>query len=41
MNQDREDFLAELSTVIRSELIRSRGMQYITELQHEESIQPY
>jgi guanylate kinase len=41
VNQDREDFLAELSTVIRSELIRSRGMRYITELQHEESIQPY
>ena len=41
VNQDREDFLAELSTVIRSELIRSRGMQYVTELQHEESIQPY
>ena len=41
VNQDRDDFLAELSTVIRSELIRSRGVQYITELQHEESIQPY
>ena len=41
VNQDREDFLTELSTVIRSELIRSRGIQYITELQHEESIQPY
>lgn len=41
VNQDRDDFLAELSTVIGSELIRSRGMQYITELQQEESIQPY
>jgi guanylate kinase len=41
VNEDREDFITELSTVIRSELIRSRGMQYITELQHEESIQPY
>jgi guanylate kinase len=41
VNSDREDFLAELSTVIKSELIRSSGMQYITELQHEESIQPY
>lgn len=41
VNQDRDDFLAELSTVVRSELIRSRGMQYITELQQEESIQPY
>jgi guanylate kinase len=41
VNEDRDDFLAELSTVIRGELIRSRGMQYITELQHEESIQPY
>lgn len=40
VNQDREGFLDELSTVIRSELIRSRGMQYITELQNEESIQP-
>jgi guanylate kinase len=41
VNDDRDDFIGELSTVIRSELIRSRGMQYITELQHEESIQPY
>ncbi|HTZ24909.1 MAG TPA: hypothetical protein VMC83_13050 [Streptosporangiaceae bacterium] len=41
VNTDRDDFLAELSTVIKSELIRSRGMRYITELQHEESIQPY
>jgi guanylate kinase len=41
VNEDRDDFIAELSTVIRSELIRSRGMQYITELQQEESIQPY
>jgi guanylate kinase len=41
VNQDRDDFITELSTVIRSELIRSRGMQYITELQQEESIQPY
>ncbi len=40
VNQDRDDFLAELSTVIQSELIRSRGMRYITELQQEESIQP-
>jgi guanylate kinase len=40
VNQDREDFLSELSTVIGSELIRSRGLQYITELQQEESIQP-
>jgi guanylate kinase len=41
VNGDRDDFITELSTVIRSELIWSRGMQYITELQHEESIQPY
>jgi guanylate kinase len=41
VNDDRDDFIAELSTVIRSELIRSRGMQYITQLQQEESIQPY
>jgi guanylate kinase len=41
VNEDRDDFIEELSTVIRSELIRSRGMQYITELQQEESIQPY
>ncbi len=41
VNQDREQFLTELGTVISSELIRSRGMQYITELQHEESVQPY
>ncbi len=41
VNQNRDDFLAELSTVVKSELIRSRGMQYIAELQHEESIQPY
>jgi guanylate kinase len=41
VNDDREEFLAELATVLRSELIRSRGMQYITELQHEESVQPY
>jgi guanylate kinase len=41
VNEHRDDFLEELSTVIRSELIRSRGMQYITELQQEESIQPY
>jgi guanylate kinase len=41
VNQDRDDFITELSIVIRSELIRSRGMQYITELQQEESIQPY
>ena len=41
VNEDRDDFITELSTVIRSELIRSRGMQYITELQNEESIQPY
>jgi guanylate kinase len=41
VNEDRDDFITELSTVIRSELIRSRGMQYITELQQEESIQPY
>jgi guanylate kinase len=41
VNEDRDDFITELSTVIRSELIRSRGMRYITELQHEESIQPY
>lgn len=41
VNEDRDDFITELSTVIRGELIRSRGMQYITELQQEESIQPY
>jgi guanylate kinase len=41
VNENRDDFITELSTVIRSELIRSRGMQYIAELQHEESIQPY
>jgi guanylate kinase len=41
VNEHRDDFIAELSTVVRSELIRSRGMQYITELQQEESIQPY
>jgi guanylate kinase len=41
VNDDRDEFITELSTVIRSELIRSRGMQYITQLQHEESIQPY
>jgi guanylate kinase len=41
VNEDRDDFITELSTVISSELIRSRGMQYITELQQEESIQPY
>jgi guanylate kinase len=41
VNQDRDDFITELSTVVRSELIRSRGMQYVTELQQEESIQPY
>jgi guanylate kinase len=41
VNQDRDDFLAELATVIRCELIRSRGMQYVAELQQEESIQPY
>jgi guanylate kinase len=41
VNDDRDDFITELSTVIRSELIRSRGMQYITQLQQEESIQPY
>jgi guanylate kinase len=41
VNEVRDDFITELSTVIRSELIRSRGMQYITELQQEESIQPY
>jgi guanylate kinase len=41
VNQNRDDFITELSTVIRSELIRSRGMQYIIELQQEESIQPY
>jgi guanylate kinase len=41
VNEDRDNFITELSTVIRSELIRSRGMQYIAELQHEESIQPY
>jgi guanylate kinase len=40
VNQDRDEFLTELSTVVKSELIRSRGMQYITELQHEESLQP-
>jgi guanylate kinase len=41
VNQDREDFLGELSTVVASELIRSRGQQYITALQQEESVQPY
>ena len=41
VNQDRDEFLAELSTVVNSELIRSRGQQYITELQQEESVQPY
>lgn len=41
VNQDRDEFLAELSTVVNSELIRSRGMRYITELQQEESVQPY
>ncbi len=41
VNTDREKFLEELSTVVSSELIRSRGMQYITESQQEESIQPY
>ena len=41
VNQDRDEFLAELSTVVNSELIRSRGLQYITELQQEESVQPY
>ena len=40
VNQNRDDFLTELSIVVRSELIRSRGMQYIAELQQEESIQP-
>ncbi len=41
VNQDRDVFLAELSTVVNSELIRSRGMRYITESQQEESVQPY
>jgi len=41
VNQDRDEFLAELSTVVNSELIRSRGQQYIAELQQEESVQPY
>ncbi|HTS99192.1 MAG TPA: hypothetical protein VMI33_21505 [Streptosporangiaceae bacterium] len=41
VNTDREKFLEELSIVVSSELIRSRGMQYITESQQEESIQPY
>jgi len=41
VNQDRDEFLAELSTVVNSELIRTRGMRYITELQQEESVQPY
>jgi guanylate kinase len=41
VNQDREDFLSELSTVVSSELIRSRGMRYIRALQQEESVQPY
>lgn len=41
VNQDREDFLGELSTVVSAELIRSRGEQYITALQQEESVQPY
>jgi len=40
VNDNRDDFLAEVSTVVQSELIRSRGMRYITELQHEESVQP-
>lgn len=40
VNDNRDDFLAEVSTVVQSELIRSRGMQYIAELQHEESVQP-
>jgi guanylate kinase len=40
VNRDREEFLAELSTVVNSELIRSRGMEYITALQQEESVQP-
>jgi guanylate kinase len=40
VNQDREDFLGELSTVVGSELIRTRGMQYISQLQQEESVQP-
>jgi guanylate kinase len=40
VNQDRDDFLGELSTVVSSELIRSRGMQYITQLQQEGSVQP-
>jgi guanylate kinase len=39
VNQDRDEFLAELSIVLRGELIRSRGMRYITELQQQESIQ--
>ncbi len=41
VNRDREDFLGELSTVVRGELIRSRGLQYISQLQQEESVQPY
>jgi guanylate kinase len=41
VNQDRNEFLAELSTVVNSELIRTRGMRYITESQQEESVQPY
>lgn len=38
VNDDRDRFIDELSTVVRSELIRSAGLQYITELQDETSI---
>jgi guanylate kinase len=41
VNEDRDEFLAELSTVVNSELIRTRGMRYISESQHEESVQSH
>jgi guanylate kinase len=41
VNQNRNDFLGNLSTVVNCELIRLHGMQYITKSQEEDSIQDY
>lgn len=41
VNQDREKFLAEIDIVLRAELVKSRGMDYIAELQKADSVRPY
>jgi guanylate kinase len=41
VNDDQEDFLRDLSIVVESELIRSRGVQYIAELQQKDSARSY